>query len=51
MCAFCSYPSGNLYEGEWRDNGRHGEGTMKWLTLGEQYVGTWSNGVQVNTIP
>lgn len=42
-----SYPSGNLYSGEWHNNLRHGEGTMRWLNLGQQYVGMWQNGVQV----
>uniref|UniRef100_A0AAQ4PE53 MORN repeat containing 1 n=1 Tax=Gasterosteus aculeatus aculeatus TaxID=481459 RepID=A0AAQ4PE53_GASAC len=41
------YPSGNVYSGEWKNNLRHGEGTMRWLNLGQQYVGTWHNGVQV----
>lgn len=42
-----SYPSGNLYSGEWRNNLRHGEGTMRWIHLHQQYVGMWQNGVQV----
>ncbi|XP_055796904.1 radial spoke head 10 homolog B2-like isoform X8 [Salvelinus fontinalis] len=40
------YPSGNLYEGQWRNNVRHGEGRMRWLPLGQQYSGIWENGVQ-----
>ncbi|XP_031691132.1 radial spoke head 10 homolog B isoform X8 [Oncorhynchus kisutch] len=40
------YPSGNLYEGQWRNNVRHGEGRMRWLQLGQQYSGIWENGVQ-----
>ncbi|XP_045580233.1 radial spoke head 10 homolog B isoform X4 [Salmo salar] len=40
------YPSGNLYEGQWRNNMRHGEGRMRWLQLGQQYSGIWENGVQ-----
>lgn len=42
-----SYPSGNIYSGEWRNNLRHGEGTMRWMNLRQQYVGLWQNGVQV----
>lgn len=43
----CSYPSGNLYEGQWKNNARHGEGRMRWLQLGQQYNGSWQNGIQV----
>lgn len=42
-----SYPSGNIYSGEWRNNLRHGEGTMRWMNLRQQYVGMWQDGVQV----
>ncbi|XP_037320431.2 radial spoke head 10 homolog B isoform X2 [Pungitius pungitius] len=41
------YPSGNVYSGEWKSNLRHGEGTMTWLNVGQCYVGTWRDGVQV----
>uniref|UniRef100_A0A665WMT7 Radial spoke head component 1 n=1 Tax=Echeneis naucrates TaxID=173247 RepID=A0A665WMT7_ECHNA len=41
------YPSGNIYSGEWKNNLRHGEGTMKWLKQGQEYVGMWQDGVQV----
>ncbi|XP_041830133.1 radial spoke head 10 homolog B isoform X2 [Melanotaenia boesemani] len=40
------YLSGNIYSGEWRNNMRHGEGTMRWLKEGQQYVGGWKDGVQ-----
>ncbi|XP_058476758.1 radial spoke head 10 homolog B [Solea solea] len=40
------YPSGNVYFGEWKDNLKHGEGSMKWLNLGQEYVGTWQDGIQ-----
>nr|XP_019938537.1 PREDICTED: radial spoke head 10 homolog B2 [Paralichthys olivaceus] len=40
------YPSGNIYSGEWRNNLRHGEGTMRWLQLGQEYAGMWQDGVQ-----
>uniref|UniRef100_A0A3B3VJ32 MORN repeat containing 3 n=1 Tax=Poecilia latipinna TaxID=48699 RepID=A0A3B3VJ32_9TELE len=42
---FNSYPSGNTYTGEWKNNLRHGEGTMNWTKLGQQYVGSWKDGV------
>lgn len=42
-----SYPSGNIYSGEWKNSLRHGEGTMRWLKLGEEYVGMWQEGIQV----
>ncbi|XP_005397957.1 PREDICTED: radial spoke head 10 homolog B isoform X1 [Chinchilla lanigera] len=40
------YKSGNVYEGQWEDNMRHGEGKMKWLTAKEEYDGHWDRGVQ-----
>lgn len=46
LCSI-SYPSGDTYEGQWENNVRHGEGTMKWIQLGQQYCGRWLNGVQV----
>lgn len=45
-----SYVTGNTYSGEWKCNARHGEGTMKWLKLGQQYVGNWCEGLQVRQI-
>ena len=42
-----SYKSGNIYEGQWEDNMRHGEGRMRWLTTNEEYTGRWERGVQV----
>ncbi|XP_061765072.1 radial spoke head 10 homolog B [Nerophis ophidion] len=41
-----SYPSGNIYFGEWRNNLRNGEGTMRWLNVGQLYIGNWRDGVQ-----
>lgn len=35
------YPSGNSYEGEWRDDRKDGYGTMVWKTLDEVYTGHW----------
>uniref|UniRef100_A0A3P8RLX9 Radial spoke head component 1 n=1 Tax=Amphiprion percula TaxID=161767 RepID=A0A3P8RLX9_AMPPE len=40
------YPSGNIYSGDWKNDLRHGEGAMKWLKQGQEYVGTWQDGVQ-----
>ena len=42
-----SYKSGNIYEGQWENNMRHGEGRMRWLTTNEEYTGQWEHGVQV----
>lgn len=45
---FCpSYKSGNIYEGQWANNVRHGEGRMRWLTTNEEYTGQWGKGIQV----
>ena len=38
--------SGNVYEGEWHHNKRHGRGTMHWYDRGESYTGQWVNGIQ-----
>lgn len=46
-----SYKSGNIYEGQWENNMRHGEGRMRWLTTNEEYTGHWEKGVQVGTCP
>ena len=35
------YKSGNIYDGEWVENKKHGSGTMKWLTRNEEYTGEW----------
>ncbi|XP_062036836.1 radial spoke head 10 homolog B2-like [Lepus europaeus] len=40
------YRSGNIYEGQWDNSLRHGEGRMRWLTTGEEYAGQWDRGVQ-----
>jgi len=44
LCCLCS--SGNIYEGQWKDNKQHGVGTMHWFTRGEVYSGEWVNGYQ-----
>ncbi|KAM6423907.1 radial spoke head 10 homolog B isoform 1-T1 [Liasis olivaceus] len=40
------YKSGNIYEGQWERNLRHGEGRMRWLTSNQEYTGKWVNGIQ-----
>jgi len=41
-----SQRSGNVYEGEWHLNKRHGRGTMHWYDRREQYSGQWAHGIQ-----
>ena len=41
-----TYSSGNIYEGQWKDNKQHGVGTMHWFARGEVYSGEWVNGHQ-----
>ena len=38
--------SGNVYEGNWHHNERHGDGTMHWYDRGEKYSGQWVKGIQ-----
>ncbi|XP_063171140.1 radial spoke head 10 homolog B2-like [Candoia aspera] len=40
------YKSGNIYEGQWERDLRHGEGRMRWLTSNQEYTGKWVNGTQ-----
>jgi hypothetical protein len=37
------YPTGNSYEGEWRDNKKCGCGLMVWRDVDEIYTGQWHN--------
>jgi hypothetical protein len=41
---------GNIYEGMWVNDVRHGEGTMRWFDKNQTYTGTWENGIQVTFI-
>ena len=41
---------GNIYEGMWVNDVRHGEGTMRWFDKNQTYAGTWENGIQVTFI-
>ncbi|KAL5248737.1 hypothetical protein ACHWQZ_G017803 [Mnemiopsis leidyi] len=43
---FRQYPTGSTFEGEWFENLRHGEGTMRWAGTGEAYTGQWKMGIQ-----
>jgi hypothetical protein len=38
------YPSGNVYEGEWKQNKKEGNGRMHWLQTNEVYIGEWKDG-------
>ncbi|XP_062444682.1 radial spoke head 10 homolog B-like isoform X1 [Rhea pennata] len=40
------YKSGNIYEGQWKKNVRHGKGRMRWLTANQEYAGQWEYGIQ-----
>ncbi|XP_010022235.1 PREDICTED: radial spoke head 10 homolog B-like [Nestor notabilis] len=40
------YKSGNIYEGQWEKNIRHGKGRMRWLTANQEYMGQWVHGIQ-----
>ncbi|XP_069666253.1 radial spoke head 10 homolog B isoform X5 [Haliaeetus albicilla] len=40
------YKSGNIYEGQWEKNVRHGKGRMRWLTANQEYMGQWVYGIQ-----
>ena len=40
--AKCTYPSGNVYVGEWQHGDKHGQGTFTWAD-GAVYVGEWQH--------
>ncbi|XP_067318431.1 radial spoke head 10 homolog B2 [Anolis sagrei] len=40
------YKSGNIYEGQWERDMRHGSGRMRWLTTNQEYTGKWVDGIQ-----
>ncbi|XP_066496979.1 radial spoke head 10 homolog B-like [Tiliqua scincoides] len=40
------YKSGNIYEGQWERDMRHGEGRMRWLISNQEYTGQWVEGIQ-----
>jgi hypothetical protein len=35
------YRSGNVYDGQWAEGVKSGEGTMRWESSGEEYSGQW----------
>lgn len=37
----CRYPNEDRYMGEWKDNWRHGVGTLQIAETGNRYVGDW----------
>ncbi|XP_018420942.1 PREDICTED: radial spoke head 10 homolog B2-like [Nanorana parkeri] len=40
------FKSGNIYEGQWKNNKFHGLGKMSWINSNEEYMGQWENGIQ-----
>ncbi|XP_053551194.1 radial spoke head 10 homolog B [Bombina bombina] len=40
------FASGNIYEGQWKENKFHGVGRMRWISADEEYTGEWENGIQ-----
>ena len=40
-----SYSNGDLYEGEWNQDNKHGSGTFFWLALNATYEGEFREGV------
>lgn len=40
------YKSGNVYEGQWVRNVKHGYGEMRWASTAEVYKGQWAGGLQ-----
>lgn len=40
-----TWPSGNLYKGQYKDDERDGHGEMRW-TDGSYYIGQWVRGIQ-----
>lgn len=40
------YPSGNFYEGEWKEDKKSGQGVMHWIDSREKYSGEWLNNQQ-----
>lgn len=37
------YENGNIYDGEWRDDLKHGKGTYTWTGRGDAYEGQWKD--------
>jgi len=43
------YVNGDIYEGEWSNHVRHGNGKYTYSANGVVYSGTWENGRRVGT--
>lgn len=41
-----TFPSGDQYEGQWRNDLMHGRGRMEWKSDGTWYNGDWEYGIQ-----
>eukprot|EP00959_Pyramimonas_sp_CCMP1952_P249404 5213538-Pyramimonas_sp.AAC.1 len=39
-----TYASGNVYEGEWRQDEKNGDGRMHWASTNVVYEGRWDRG-------
>ena len=39
-----TYPNGDVFEGHWSNNLRHGQGSYTFTSSGAKYVGSWING-------
>eukprot|EP00953_Heterococcus_sp_UTEX-ZZ885_P028894 15399-Heterococcus_DN1.PRE.1 len=42
-----TYPNGDVYTGEWKDNRTHGQGTYRYKTSGDIFSGSWEHGKKV----
>lgn len=38
------YSNGNFYDGQWKNDRKHGRGEYKYLLTKENYKGEWRNG-------
>ena len=43
-----TYQNGDIYEGEWLDDNRHGQGKFFHAKTGKTRVGQWSRDVEVS---
>lgn len=40
------YNSGNVYDGEWLNDKKNGNGVMNWFTENQKYEGEWKDDQQ-----